>query len=87
MTLPDESTLAQTLASLVASEVMDAPAGLDPDSDLYAAGLDSMGIMRIVMLVEDRWGVTLPDEVMTRETFATTRTLARQVCERSRPAA
>lgn len=31
------------------------------DNDLLEAGLDSMGIMRLVMFIEDEFGVTLPD--------------------------
>jgi len=31
------------------------------DDDLLEAGLDSMGIMRLVMFIEDEFGVTLPD--------------------------
>ncbi len=38
----------------------------DPDKfgdndDLIEAGLDSMGIMRLIMFIEDQFGVTLPD--------------------------
>ena len=31
------------------------------DDDLLEAGLDSMGIMRLVMFIEDEFSVTLPD--------------------------
>ncbi len=31
------------------------------DDDLLEAGLDSMGIMRLIMFIEDQFGVTLPD--------------------------
>jgi acyl carrier protein len=32
------------------------------DEDLLDAGLDSMGIMRLIMFIESRFHVTLPDE-------------------------
>jgi acyl carrier protein len=32
------------------------------DDDLLEAGLDSMGIMRLVLYIEQTFGVTLPDE-------------------------
>ena len=32
------------------------------DQDLLEAGLDSMGIMRLIMFIETEFGVTLPDE-------------------------
>ena len=31
------------------------------DDDLLEAGLDSMGIMRLIMYIENEFGVTLPD--------------------------
>ncbi|WP_341327196.1 acyl carrier protein [Methylotuvimicrobium sp. KM2] len=31
------------------------------DDDLLEAGLDSMGIMRLIMYIENEYGVTLPD--------------------------
>ncbi|MCK5728138.1 MAG: acyl carrier protein [Methylococcales bacterium] len=31
------------------------------DEDLLEAGLDSMGIMRLIMFIEDQFKVTLPD--------------------------
>jgi len=32
------------------------------DDNLLEAGLDSMGIMRLIMFIEDEFKVTLPDE-------------------------
>jgi acyl carrier protein len=37
------------------------PDQFSDDDDLLKAGLDSMGIMRLVMFIEDEFGVTLPD--------------------------
>lgn len=31
------------------------------DDNLLKAGLDSMGIMRLIMFIEEQFGVTLPD--------------------------
>ena len=31
------------------------------DDDLLEAGLDSMGIMRLIMFIENEYGITLPD--------------------------
>lgn len=31
------------------------------DDNLLDAGLDSMGIMRLIMFIENEYGVTLPD--------------------------
>lgn len=37
------------------------PDTFSDDDDLLAAGLDSMGIMRLVLFVEEKFGVVLPD--------------------------
>jgi len=37
------------------------PEQFSDDDDLLDAGLDSMGIMRLIMFIENEYGVTLPD--------------------------
>jgi D-alanine--poly(phosphoribitol) ligase subunit 2 len=37
------------------------PQSFGDDDDLLEAGLDSMGIMRLIMFIENTFGVTLPD--------------------------
>ncbi len=37
------------------------PEKFSDDDDLLEAGLDSMGIMRLIMFIEEQFGVTLPD--------------------------
>jgi D-alanine--poly(phosphoribitol) ligase subunit 2 len=37
------------------------------DDDLLVAGLDSMGIMRLIMFIESTFGVTLPDHEIEPE--------------------
>ncbi len=46
------------------------------DGDLFAAGLDSMAVMQIVVAVEDEYGVELTPDDLTRENLATPSTLA-----------
>lgn len=37
------------------------PEQFSDDDNLLDAGLDSMGIMRLIMFIENEFGVTLPD--------------------------
>jgi len=37
------------------------PEQFTDDDDLLEAGLDSMGIMRLIMFIENEFNVTLPD--------------------------
>lgn len=46
------------------------------DGDLFAAGLDSMAVMQLVVAVEDEYGVELGPDDLTRENLATPTTLA-----------
>jgi acyl carrier protein len=41
-----------------------------PDDDLLAKGLvDSHGVMELVAFIEERYGITVPDEDLTPENF------------------
>ncbi|MBT7968567.1 MAG: acyl carrier protein [Methylococcales bacterium] len=37
------------------------PKQFSDDDDLLEAGLDSMGIMRLIIFIEEQYGITLPD--------------------------
>ena len=37
------------------------PSQFSDDDNLLEAGLDSMGIMRLIMFIEDEYHITLPD--------------------------
>ena len=53
----------EKLKTFIFSEVIyhEDPASFGDDDDLLEAGLDSMGIMRLIMFAEKEFGVTLPD--------------------------
>ena len=44
---------------------------IDADADLFAAGLDSLAIVNVLMRVEEQFDIELPDEMLQRKTFAT----------------
>jgi acyl carrier protein len=46
------------------------------DGDLFAAGLDSMAVMQLVVAVEDRFGIELGPDDLTKKNLATPTTLA-----------
>jgi len=53
------------------------------DGNLAEAGLDSMAVMQLVVAVEDRYGVELGPEDLTRENLATPITLAALIVART----
>ncbi len=44
---------------------------VEPDDSLRDLGLDSMREIELLFAIEDNYGVTLPDEMLTDATFAT----------------
>ncbi|AEV87127.1 hypothetical protein ACWT_6110 [Actinoplanes sp. SE50] len=58
---------------------------LHPDADLRALGLDSMGIIGLLVDLEEEFGVSFPDHALTFATFATPRTLWSALAELRSP--
>ncbi len=52
------------------------------DGDLFAAGLDSMAVMQLVVAVEDRFEVELGPDDLTKAHLATPTTLAALIAAR-----
>jgi acyl carrier protein len=50
-------------------------ADLPPDVPLADLGLDSLGTVRLVMAIEDGLRISIPDDLLIPETFATANTL------------
>lgn len=63
------------LASIRA-DLLELDASFGVDDDLFAAGLDSMSIMQVIILVEEQFAVKIPDAMIKRETFSSARRIA-----------
>jgi acyl carrier protein len=44
---------------------------LDPDSDLYRAGMTSHASVNLMLALEDKFGVEFPERMLRRRTFET----------------
>jgi acyl carrier protein len=56
---------------------------LDEELDLLSAGvIDSLGILRMVAFMEERFGVKVPDEDVVFENFQSIRAMAHYVAQR-----
>ncbi|MFF9350158.1 acyl carrier protein [Streptomyces sp. NPDC014734] len=49
----------------------DAAADIAGDASLQLAGITSMQTVQILMEIEDRFGIEMPDSMLTHETFST----------------
>jgi acyl carrier protein len=74
--IPELSTLEVELANIIRERLLDLPAEFTPVTNLYEAGLDSMGIMQLLLAIEDRYGILLPESDVSRKNFCNVTNLA-----------
>lgn len=79
---PKVTRVAEQLLGRIRSELLELDADFGVDSDLFHAGLDSMAIMQVILILEEEFGAKLPDSSIKRETFATARRIAEEAIER-----
>ena len=72
----ESDPIAGRLLERIQSDLLEPETALKPDSDLFAAGLDSMAIMQLTLMVEEEFGVRIPESLISRATFGTVRDLA-----------
>jgi D-alanine--poly(phosphoribitol) ligase subunit 2 len=60
----------------IVEEVLLRDEPLTPDEDLFEAGFDSMSLSRVLVFVEDEFGVVIPDEDVVIDEIATLNTMA-----------
>jgi acyl carrier protein len=56
-----------------------AAAEVDAETDLFEAGLSSLGVVAVLMRLENDLQVTFPDELVSVETFSYVSTIQRAV--------
>ncbi len=75
--MPPLSATPITLIDLVRETVLpDLPSDFSPDADLFEAGLDSMGVMQLVMFLEEQFGKKVEPEELSRANFRSGNALA-----------
>ena len=72
------------LTDFIKQEILHGRAvNLELDQDLLGAGvIDSLGILRMVAFMEERFGVQVPDEDVVFENFQSIGAMARYVAQR-----
>lgn len=79
--------LAERLLARIRADLLETGTDFGIDSDLFAAGLDSMSIMQLSLIIEEEFGTQMPDRLITRETFSTARRIAAAIREVGAPQA
>jgi acyl carrier protein len=64
---PDVETLRLFLIQILTSEILETHPGFDQHSNLFDAGLDSLGTMQLLVRIEQRFGIQIPAGKLTKE--------------------
>ncbi len=81
--MKDQAALAVELTQLIRENVLEGAEELDEQTNLFDAGLDSMAIMQLLLVIEENFGVMLDGSDLTRDNFATATDLAGLIRERA----
>ena len=68
--------LEKKLVKLIAENVLELPTDFDRESDLAKAGLDSMALMQLLILIENHFDLILAESDVSRQNFLNIRTLS-----------
>lgn len=74
-----ESSSKTKLFELVTQNILDVDPDFNTQSNLFEAGLDSMAIMQLLLLIESKLGLRLSTAKLTREHFSSIDDLARLI--------
>ena len=78
----DLPTIQRALHDYVLSDILLRNEPIAPEEDLFAAGFDSLSLSRVLVFVEERFGVTIPDQDVVVDEMATLDKMSRFVKER-----
>ena len=82
----DVDSLEGELLALVAGRILDVGPDFHARSSLAEAGLDSMAVMQLLVAIEDRFGLWLPESDLVPANLESVGALARLLAERLRGA-
>jgi acyl carrier protein len=78
---PVASISCENLLALIVREVPALRIPIDPATDLFEAGLDSMGVMHLLLAIEAELGIRVGAERLTRENFRNAISITRMLAE------
>jgi len=76
----DANEVTTILTDFVNATIMARGRPLGPDDDFETAGVDSMGLLKILLFIEAEFGFWIPDEDLVEENITTPRALAGYIC-------
>ncbi len=82
-TLPNPSVFAEGLKDILSGGILDLPENFQNNDDLFDLGLDSMAIMQLLILIEDRFSLPIPANLVTKTHFCSIDALSKLLAELS----
>ena len=80
---PTVDDVARAIVRFLNTEIMAPSHPVAADDVLADAGVDSMALLKVLVFLERKLGVWVPDEDLSDEVIRTPRTLAAYVCSRA----
>jgi acyl carrier protein len=74
--------VADVLAHFVNAKIAPRGRRIGPEDDLERAGVDSMGLLKILLFVEAEYGFWMPDDDLVEDNVSSLAALARYICLR-----
>ena len=75
------AALEERLFEILTADILSTDSSFTPDSDLIAAGLDSMAVTQLMLAIEESTGVWVDESLLTPENLGSVRALAACVHE------
>jgi acyl carrier protein len=76
MDILKSETLAQELCRYIKSNIVDNSIQVQPDTSFGKLGIDSLSIIELVLFLERKFKITLPEQELIPENFISANTLA-----------
>jgi acyl carrier protein len=76
----DADEVATRLTAFVNAAIMARGRSIAADDQFEAAGVDSMGLLKVLLFIETEFGFWMPDEDLVEGNVASPRALATYVC-------
>ena len=73
----DTGEMERKLIGLIGEDLLELEPGFGAENDLFEAGLDSMAIMQLLLVIEEEFGVTIAAAELSKENFSTARSIAK----------
>jgi acyl carrier protein len=77
----DEHVIITEIKKYIENNILAEAVQVQADSDLKKAGIDSFSTVEIILFIERRFGVSIPDEKLVPDNFRTIQALASTVAE------